>query len=87
MVIIREFLSVFKSVKSELLVLSMRLEFLLIDLIACVRSRVEFFGLTCEMIFLGEAIPLLSFRFVVKAMFIDGSVDRIVRSGFSNWPF
>ena len=66
--------------------LSMKLRFLQIVLIAWVRSRMKFFDLTYVMHFFSEAFSLVSSRFVIKAMFLDWSVDRIFRSVFINWP-
>ena len=78
-------LSVFKAIKSKLLVLSMRLEILLVDSISCVRLIA--FDFTSGLTFFDEAIFLLSSRFVFKPMSFDCSVDRTFRSVFKSWPY
>ena len=50
--------------------------FVLIELIACVSSRVKSFELASGMKFFGEAISFVGSRFVHKVMFVDWSVDR-----------
>ena len=69
------FSSIFKSAILKLLLL-LREGFVLHELIACACLREEILDLASTMNFLGEAIPLLGCRSVVKVKFVDWSFDR-----------
>ena len=75
---------IFGSVKQKFLLLSTRLNSVLIEVIACVCSRVKSFGLTSELIFYGEAFSLVDSRFAIRFMFVDWSIGRNFRSVFKS---
>ena len=62
----------------------MRLNSVLIELIAYACSRVKSFGLTCKSNFFGEAVSLVDSQFAFRFMFVDWSVGRISRSVFKS---
>ena len=78
------FFSFSKSVERNSLIMSLSLDFLKNDLLACVRLRVKIFDVFSGMNSFGEAFLLVSSLFVVKTMFIEWSFDGFLWSVFNN---
>ena len=57
---------------------------MLIELITCAFPCVEYFRLTSESDFFGEAVSMIDSRFAFRVMFGDWSVNRIFRPVLKN---